>query len=576
MLALVMCLALVAACAEDEAPVLTPPPTQAPPPPPPDTPPETDPSRFEELGLEVDANGNVRFIEQRSIRVLAWDRSENEDVNTAFTAYLAEQALELHNIAVEFVDSPRWGEDENILLLLTEQIAPDVCVTYNYGAVNEFARQGAITDLAPLFAGSGDILPNLWDWLGAGRLYVNQDRETGEVWHFMSRQPFNQRYIPFIREDWVAALGKSLPTNIDEFEALLYAFRDNAELLLGDDAAHMVPLHMTGDPGWVAGQMLGSFVPDDITDKDLYVYGWGGERNFFYPGIKEGVRYLNKWFNDGLMHADFALFGTGDDAPDNLVKAGFVGAIASHSFDQPYRGDADGWHGSIQAQFGEDAGYIAVDTFANDAGIYRKFLGPGNDRFLFVPATSTEPIAALMYLDMLCRAEVRFTLQIGFEGINYELLDNGAYRGIPIEDNTDPYHMRSGRNHDIAITTHSGGLSLQPIVSAEAEGLTFALASPFIAPRLVERSRTVQGNGTRENHTGNIAEIEAERGITDLTDRGNAMYVRAMSASVADFDSVFDFEMGELLSWRGTAVIEERTAAWERVFGDAVMLPDNR
>ncbi|MDR2591038.1 MAG: extracellular solute-binding protein [Oscillospiraceae bacterium] len=575
MLALLMCIALVAACNGDD-PVL-PSPSASPETTPtiPDDPPETDPTRFEELGLEVDADGNVRFIEQRSIRVLAWDRSDNEDPNTAFTAYLAEKMLEYHNVVVEYVDSPRWGEEDNILLLLTEQIAPDVCVTYNYGAVNEFARQGAVADLAPLLAGSGDIFPHLWDWLGAGRLYANMDRETGEIFSFMSRQPFNQRYIPFVREDWVAALGEDLPTSIEEFEALLYAFKANADELLGSDANQMIPLHMTSDPGWVAGQMISSFIPDDITDKDLYVYGWGAERNFFYPGVKEAIRYLNKWFNDGLIHPDFALFGTGDDTPDNLVKAGFVGAIASHSFDQPYRGDADGWQGQIQEQFGEDAGYIAVDTFKNDAGIYRKLLGPGNDRTLFIPSIGTDPVAALMYFDFLCRVETRFMLQIGFEGINYEKID-GAFVGIPIADDTDPYHMRSGRNHDIAITTHSAGLLLQPLVSTEEEGLTFALASPFIAPRLVERARSVQANGIRENHTGNIGEVTSEQGVTNLADMGNAVFVRAIAADVADFDAVYDREMDELLERFGSAVIEERKAIWESVFGDAVMLPDNR
>jgi len=575
-LALMMCLALVAACGDkDEPPALTPPPTSAPVVTPPDEPPPTDPTRFEELGLEVDANGNVRFIEQREINVLMWNRSENRDTHTAFTEYLAQQALELHNIVITQVDSPRWGEEDNIVLLLAEGIAPDVSVTYNFGAVNEFAEQGAITNLAPYLEGSGDIFPHLWSWLGAERLYGNMDRETGEIWYFQSRQPVNQRYIPFVREDWVAALGMSLPTNIDEFEALLYAFKENAELLLGADAAHMVPLHMTGDPGWVAGQMIGSFIPDDITDKDLYVYGWGGERNFFYPGVKDAIRYLNKWFNDGLIHSDFALFGTGDDRPDNLIKAGFVGAIASHSFDQPYRGDADGWNGSLNAQFGEDANFIAVDTFHNDAGVYRKIVGNANDRFLFVPAIDTDPVAALLYFDMLCRVEVRFTLQLGFEGKNFEVLDNGAHKNIPIEDDQDFYYMRNGRNHDIAYTTHSAGLILQPLLSYEAEGATMALGFPLFDSRLIETAYVVQANGIRINRTGNIGNIEAERGITDLTDMGNAVFIRAMSVPVEEFDAEFDKEMNELLDRYGNAVIEERRATWESVYGDAVMLPEN-
>jgi len=576
-LALVMCIALVAACGGDpEAPVVAPPPTPAPstPAPPPDTPPPTEPTRFEELGLEIDANGNVRFVEKQTIRVLIWDRSENESPETAFTDYLAEQMLAIHNVEiVEFVDSPRWGEDENIVLLLAEQIAPDVCVTYNGAGVNEFAKQGAIVDLAPYFADSGDIFPNLWSWLGGGRLYANMDRETGEIWSFVSRQPFNQRYIPFIREDWVAKLGKQLPTSIEEFEALLYAFKENADELLGADAAHMIPLHMTSDPGWVAGQMLTSFIPDNITDKDLYVYGWGAERNAFYPGIKEGVRYLNKWFNDGLIHTDFALFDTTNETAENIMKAGFVGAIASHSFDQPYRNDAEGWNGSIQTAHGPEANFIAIDTFKNDAGVYRKLLGPGNDRTLFIPSTNTNPVAALLYLDMLCRPEIRFMLQIGVEGINYVQEPNGAFRNLVIEDQTDPHFMRSGRNHDIAITTHSAGLNLQPLTTIEQEGMTFALGFPLFEPRLIETARRIQANGIRENHTPNIANIVAQEGITDLTDMVNAVFVRAMSASVADFDSVYDREMDELLSRYGTAVINERLEAWERTFGSATELP---
>jgi len=576
-LALMMCISIVAACASDDDVLVAPSPTPAPatpPPAPPETPPPTEPSRFEELGLEIDANGNVRFIEQRSIQVLAWDRSDFDDPNTAFTDFLAEQMLEIHNVVVEFVASPRWGEDENIMLLLAEGIAPDVSYTYNFGGINEFARQGAITDLSPLFADSGDIFPNLWSWLGGGRLYANMDRETGEIWSFMTRMAFNQRFIPFVREDWVTALGMSLPTNIDEFEALLYAFQENADLLLGADARNMIPLHMTSDPGWVAGQMIGSFIPDNITDKDLYVYGWGGERHWFYPGIKEGVRYLNKWFNDGLIHPDFALFQTGDDTPDNFIKAGFVGAIASHSFDQPYRDGPDGWTGSIQAQFGEDAVFVAVDTFKNDAGVYRKLLGPGNDRGMFIPATSTEPIAALLYLDMISRPEIRFVLQLGWEGINHEVMPNGAFRALPVEDDASPFRMRSGRNHDIAITTHSGGLSLEPVVSAAQEAATAALAYEGIPPRLIEIARAIQSNGVRENHAGNLATIEAEQGITDLTDMGNAVFARAMAASVEEFDSVYDFEMNQLLERMGTAVINERRAVWERLFGDAVDLPE--
>jgi len=101
-LALVMCIVLIAACGGDDDPVVvsTPSPTPNTPAPPPETPTPTEPTRFEELGLEIDANGNVRFIETQEIRVLAWDRTDFEDPNTNFTAYLAEKMLEYHNVII--------------------------------------------------------------------------------------------------------------------------------------------------------------------------------------------------------------------------------------------------------------------------------------------------------------------------------------------------------------------------------------------------------------------------------------------------------------------------------------------
>ena len=575
-LALIMCAGLVAACggSTDPTPAPTPAATPAPPP---ETPPVVALDRFHELLAEYGLDEDLRFIEQRTIRVIQWDRTNPGDADpadNAFSDYLKEQMLELHNVVIEeFVKVSRWSETDDLTLLLAEGSAPDVCVTYSYPTIKTFAEQGVVVDLAPYLAESGDIFPNLWSWLGGTRLYANQEMDTGSIWSIMSRMPFNQRYIPFVREDWVDALGMSLPTTIDEFEAYLYACKDNAELLLGSDAGQMIPLHMTDDPGWVAGILAQSFIPDNITDKDLYALGWGGERGWFYPGVKEAVRYLNKWFNDGLIHPDFALFSSTDDTADNLVKSGFVGAIASHSFDQPYRDGANGWNGSIQNLVGPEANFIAVNTFKNDAGVYRKLLGPDMDRNLFISSTSNEPIASLLYLDMLCREDVRYTLQLGFEGINYEVLDNGAISPLALET-TDRYWMASGRNHDTAITTHSGGLSLGDLLSAELESISASMAYEGVDPRLIVICREVQADGIRTTPRISVT-VTAEEGISaqELNDLGNAVFVRAIAASVADFDAVYDAEMQQLLDRYGNASIAERTQIWQDLYGDATAMP---
>ena len=79
------------------------------------------------------------------------------------------------------------------------------------------------------------------------------------------------------------------PTTLEEFENMLYAFQKNAELLLGSDADKMVPFSTSFDVGWACNNLLVSFVPDNTSEKDLYVYGFD-DRQLLWPGYKEGVR----------------------------------------------------------------------------------------------------------------------------------------------------------------------------------------------------------------------------------------------------------------------------------------------
>jgi ABC-type glycerol-3-phosphate transport system substrate-binding protein len=67
----------------------------------------------------------------------------------------------------------------------------------------------------------------------------------------------------------------------------------------------MIPLLVTYDAGWTAETLINSFIPDNITDKDLYVYGFD-DRHVLFPNYKDAFRLLNKWYNEGLLWKDFA------------------------------------------------------------------------------------------------------------------------------------------------------------------------------------------------------------------------------------------------------------------------------
>lgn len=538
--------------------------------------PDVAPGRLGELGLD----SNRRFVEPVEITVATWDRRNDggsDPTDNAFTEWITEQMLEQHNVVItEFVPIYRWEEVNELTVLLAEQEAPTISYTFNFATVDEFGRQDSIFDLAPLLEDSEEIFPYLWDWLTFPLLYWNQDAETGHVWAIPARGAnLLRRYVTHIREDWLAELGLPMPSTLEEFEAALFAFRDNAELLLGDDAAHMVPLFMTDDVGWLLGPLVESFIPNDITDRDLYITEVGGDaRRFFAPGAKEAIRVVNRWFNEGLIHPDFAISET--EEMENLIRAGFTGAVAGHSHNQAIRGGEDGWIGQLHQTQGEHANLVVVNTFQNDAGYYRSIVNAGPpDRTMFVPknplgneTTLEQAVAALLYIDFLSRPETIQFLQIGFEGINHIVHENGAIEMIPAEPGSR-YVMNSPQNFDITMPINGFRMATRELTE-----LSRPFAYTGVDPRIVIDAYALAAVGVRTRPNVNAGVVGAEEGMGDtIRERGNAAWARAIMASVDDFDAVYEAEIGAILSDFAAAAMAEREQLWEARWGDLTMVP---
>lgn len=501
-----------------------------------------------------------RFTQTRYITVEVYDRS-NDGGSTPednfYTDFIKEGMLRDHNVDVTFVPVGRWTEDSDINNLLAAGTAPDVCVTYNYPAILSYANMGGIVDLAPLLDEYKDMLPNLWDLLTETNLYWNQDPEKGTVWAIEARLNNNQRINTFVREDWLNALGLEEPTTLEEFEAMLYAFKDNAELLLGDDAAMMIPFSVSFDVGWRADHLLTSFVPSDTTDKDFYIYGFD-DRHLLYPNYKEGVRKLNEWYNAGLMWNDFALYGPGDKTEDNLMKSGYVGAFI-HNWDYPYRDGEEGIHFNLQTGIGEEAAFIAIEPFQNDAGEHRKFLDNPIDRKVFFPYTNDEPLASLLYLDWISTFENRFFLQFGEEGVTHEITEDGAIKTLAT---TGEKIINSPANIDYTITIN--GLD---VGSPEETSKAIALGYGGVDSRFISKAFAASVNDGYIVPHFSCGEITSEEGMaTPLKEKRDALFAQSITASPDKFDEVYDAGMADYLNSGGQLIIDERTAAYERYY----------
>jgi putative aldouronate transport system substrate-binding protein len=413
--------------------------------------------------------------------------------------------------------------------------------------------------LTPYLEEYANQLTDLTDFLGS-LLTWQLNPYTNELAMIPARRMSAARLNTFVRQDWLDKLGLAVPTTTQEFEDMLIAFRDNADVLLGDEASMMVPFSMSDDVGWRANNILTSFVPNgELNDKNNFLYN--DDRQFLMPNVKEGVRLLNKWFNEGLILQDFSVYASGDSAEYDLIKAGYVGAFMAN-WDDAYRNGEESVQYMLQQQRGDDAVLVAIDPFANDTGITTKVNYSAPGIWIYLPTTNHEPLASLLYLNWMAKFENRYFLQTGVENQNYTLNSDGV---LVAQTPIDPYYtMSSSNNGDTAFIIN--GLDLG---SAEANAATMALGYANIDPELIKKALTTAlQNGVAFGNI-NLGTIEAEQDVRDaLAEKRDVILNVAINASVEDFDAVWDSGMADYMASGGQAILDERMAKWEAAFGE--------
>lgn len=553
LLVCVMLVTLFAACTV--APINTTPSTTEP-----TKAPSTPSNQTDKPNKAADPTAAPKAEKPKEITVEIFDRGNaggSDPEDNYYTDYIKRGMLRDHNVKVTFIPVPRWTEVDVLNNLLAAGDAPDICVTYSYPTIQTYANMGGVTDMAPYLESMKPQLSNMWDLLGDMNIYNNLDPVTGTVWAIEAIRYVNTRINTFVREDWLKKLNIQEPTSLQEFETMLKAFKDNASTLLGKDADKLIPFSTSYDVGWRTNNLLMSFVPSATSERDYYVYGFD-DRQLQLPGIKEGVRKLNEWYNAGLMWKDFALYGAGDTTEDNLIKAGYVGSII-HNWDVPYNGAEQGIHYNLQTLVGPDAAYIAVDPFKNDAGKYSKVLYSTIDRKVFFPSTNKEPEASMLYIDWISDFDHRNFLQIGEEGVTHTRFEDGSVKSISSRDDKI---MNSGNNIDYTITIN--GLDMgDPLKSSKslANGYT------YVDKRFIEKSYTTGLYDGIIFKNYNVGEIKSEEGMGQpLNEKRDNLYAQAINCKTAEFDAIWDAGYQDYLDSGAKAIQEERAAAYDKYY----------
>lgn len=327
----------------------------------------------------------TRFSKTRTISVLS------EATDPELEKYIRDSVLRDCNINVEFIPYSTYGQPSGVV--------PDVSYSVDSNILTTYYRMGSVLNISSYVEGYGSSLPYLIDMLGEDNIHYCSD-DYSEVWYLKSKRPCIDTRITFIRADWLDKLGLEAPTTREEFHDCLIAFRDNADVLLGEDASKMIPFMVDNEPNVSCKPLLDSFLDTRINELNTFTHGYC---RVTQPGYADGLKVLNEWYLEDLLPSDFYAIRPETKESYGPVESGYVGAFCGQC-DYLYKNGGNSHIVALQESCGDSASYIAVNTFVNAQGEYAYWSEDYLEercRYVFMPSTCSDPLACLVYLNWI-------------------------------------------------------------------------------------------------------------------------------------------------------------------------------
>jgi len=462
------------------------------------------------------------------------------------TDYIKENLKkEFPYINVTYVPVPRTQEKEKLNILMAAGDAPDICVTYDEAMLYNYIQQGGVHEIGEYIDQYGATLK---DFLGETLNYGVFD---GKQYAVPAKRVLLAKYGSFLRKDWLDKVGLDMPTTTEEFYSMLKAFKEMDPGNLGDSN---IPFALTMNysvPEWPAATLLQSFITE-MTEEEFYTLP-----QWLKPGYKEGMRFLNKLFNEGLINKDFPL--DKDSATyKELISQGKVGSFINDS------GLPLGSGGILESLEKNVPGaeLAAMDPFKNYEGKTAKEIYSPVGIFAFVPKTCEHPAEAIIYLDFISRQDVRFALQNGVEGVNYELNEDGI--PIPLEAPEGDRKAMSPASIDTTLTINGSDYG-DAELNVKAASLRYT--NPVHRQLYIDQYNLSIKDGYYQPRFDRPILAESKySGV--LLQVGSEMFAKTITCKPGDFDKLYDEYVQEYLDKGGQEVIDEKIEAYKAMKGN--------
>ena len=480
------------------------------------------------------------------------DGGKSNATNNNWTSWIQEKALKDENIKIRFIPVPRWEETSTMYNLMASGTPPDVCLSYSPGMISNFRDLGGLLELSPYI---DTILKDLKEFLGPdaalpGRDLIRryEDIVTREIYSIPAHRTVTAFKTMVIRKDWLDRLGLPLPSTTDEYYQALRAFKEKDPGGIGLN--RVMPLCIGRDIFWDANLILYSFIDPNLSVKERWIYTVEG-RWLLLPGFKDGMRFLNRLYQEGLINRDFALYRETDMY--NSIKAGQAGSFTGE-WDMIFR-ESDAILSDLQRNI-PGAELLPFDGITDANGVSRKSAyDPAGVNF-FITASCKNPEAALRYVNWLAKPENYRFLQIGPEGITHDMID-----GVPkIKVASGLWVQNSPMNLDYAFIVN--GLELgDPDLNIRA--LAAAYPWPF---EKIRNAYDIAMNNAAPEPVVPVTLSAAGPVSQTLIDKHNALLAKLMICSPRDFDRVWDTGIAEWMASGAKNVVEERAAKYVDTF----------
>ena len=271
------------------------------------------------LGLDVDpADVALPLAETATIKGLTNfpAGSESEPNNRTIFKRLEEQT----NVHVEWrsIQNDQWG-DTIKLEMSNAKTLPDFIFNAGFGEADllKYGKQGVIIALEDYI---DKYMPNLKKVFEQVPEYKAMCMDAdGHIWAlpWIEQLGYQKTAIqlvgnmPFINVAWLDFLGLEMPTTVDEFEAVLVAFRDNADKLKAqfNIDGDIIPMSCIMNDGqqdpYILINGFGEGYGDPDTWKHLAVTDEGKVVSVATSeGFKEGTAWLHSLYEQGLIDVE--------------------------------------------------------------------------------------------------------------------------------------------------------------------------------------------------------------------------------------------------------------------------------